>query len=66
MLDKVSNQSSKFRTKNWIGMNDSVRGAYSPTNQIRFETAMLRSSSCDYSDACILIKGNIMVNTNKK
>ena len=47
-------------------MNDSVRGAYSPTNQIRFKTAMLRSSSCDYSDACILIKGNIMVNTNKK
>ena len=30
--------------------------------QIRFKTAMLRSSLCDYSDAYILVKGNISVN----
>ena len=35
---------------------------YSPNKQIRFKTAMLRSSSCDYSDAYILVKGNITVN----
>ena len=25
---------------------------------------MLRSSSCDYSDAYILVKGNVLVNNN--
>ena len=29
---------------------------------MRFKTAMLRSSLCDYSDAYILVKGNITVN----
>ena len=37
-------------------------GAYSPNKQIRFKTAMLRSILCDYSDAYILVKGNIAVN----
>ena len=36
---------------------------YSPNKQIRFKTAMLRSSLCDYSDAYILVKGNITVNS---
>ena len=30
--------------------------------QIRFKKAMLRSSLCDYSDAYILVKGNITIN----
>ena len=33
-----------------------------PVNkQIKFKTPMLRSSFCDYADACILVKGNITV-----
>ena len=35
---------------------------YSPNKQIRFKTSILRSRLCDYSDANILIKGNITVN----
>ena len=62
LLDNVSNQPSKFRTKNWVEINDSTRGAYSPNTQIRFKTTMPRSSLCDYSDAYILVKGNISVN----
>ena len=62
LLDNASNQHSKFRTKNWIEINDDIRGEYSPNKQIRFKTAMLRSSLCDYSDAYILVKGNIAVN----
>ena len=58
----ASNKPSKFRTRNWFEINDDIRGVYSPNKQIRFETAMLRSSLCDYSDACILVKGNISVN----
>ena len=59
LLNDGSNKSSKFRTKNWVEINDDV---YSPNKQIRSKTAMLRSSLCDYSDAYILVKGNISVN----
>ena len=62
LLDSASNKPSKFRTRNWVGINDDIRGAYSPNKQIRFTTAMLRSSLCDYSDAYVLVKGNIPVN----
>ena len=62
LLDNAPNQPSEFRTKNWIEINDDTRGVYSPNKQIRFKTAMLRSSLCDYSDAYILVKGNISVN----
>ena len=58
-LDNALNQPSKFRTENWIEINDNIRGAYSPNTQMRFKTAMLRSSLCDYGDAYILVKGNI-------
>ena len=62
LLNDESNKPSKFRTKNWDQINDDARGVYSPNKQIRFKTSMLRSSLCDYSDAYILVKGNITVN----
>ena len=52
---------SKFRTRNWVEINDDI-GAYSPNKQIRFKTALLRSSLCDYSEAYILVKRNITFN----
>ena len=62
LLNDESNKPSKFRTRYWVEISDDIRGAYSPNKQIRFETAVLRSSLCDYSDAYILVKGNITVN----
>ena len=62
LLDNAFNKPSKFRTRNWVEINDDLRRGYSPNKQIRFKTAMLRSSLCDYSDAYILVKGNITVN----
>ena len=62
LLNDESNQPSKFRTRNWVEINDDVRGEYSSNKQIRFRTSMLRSSLCDYSDAYKLVKGNITVN----
>ena len=61
LLVDASNKSSKFRKRNCVEINDDKRGAYSPNKQIRFKTAMLRSSLCDNSDAYILVKGNISV-----
>ena len=63
-LNDESSKPSKFRRKNWVEVNDDVRCVYSPNKQIRFKTSMLRSSLCDYSDAYILVKGNISVNNN--
>ena len=56
LLNDESNKPSKFRTRNWIEINDKSRGEYSSDKLIRFKTAMLSSSLCDYSDAYILVK----------
>ena len=61
-LNNESAKLSKFRTRNWVEINDDVRGRYSPNKQIRFKTSMLRFSLCDYRDGQILVKGNITVN----
>ena len=50
LLENASNQSSKFRTKNWIEINDQSRGVYNTNSDIRFKTTMLKPSLCDYSD----------------
>ena len=61
LLDNAWNQPSKFRTKSWIEINDESRGGYNVNGQIKFKTAMLKSSLCDYSDAYKLVKGTITV-----
>ena len=61
MLNDTSNKPSKLRTKNFVEINDDIRGAYCLNKQIRFKTAMLRTRLCDYSDAYVLVKGNITV-----
>ena len=62
LIDETPNQPSKFRTRNWVEINDESRGAYNVNSQIKFKTTMLKSSLCDYSDAFILVKGTISVN----
>ena len=62
MIDDASNQSSKFKTKNWVEIYDESRGTYNVNSQIKFKTTMLKSSLCDYIDAYILVKGTITVN----
>ena len=44
-LDNASsNQPSKFNTKNWVEIKDESRGTYNVNSQIKFKTAMLKSS----------------------
>ena len=62
LLENAKNQSSKCRTKNWVEINDESRGTYNVNSQIKFETTMLKSRLCDYSDGYIIFKGNITVN----
>ena len=60
VLLSTSNQPSKFRTRNWVEINDESRGTYT-SNDIKFKTTMLRSNLCDYADAYILVKGTITI-----
>ena len=60
-IDDLSNKPSKFKTRNWVEINDESRRAYNVNSQIKFKTTMLKSSLCDYSDAYILVKGTISV-----
>ena len=61
LIDDATNQPSKFRTKNWVEINDESRGTYNVNSQIKFKTTMLKCSLCDYSDAYILVKGRITI-----
>ena len=56
-----SNKPFKFRTKTLVKINDELRGTYNVNSQIKFKTAMLKSSLCDYSDPYILVKGTITI-----
>ena len=44
LIDDTSNQPSKFKTRNWVEINDESRGAYNVNSQIKFKTTMLKSS----------------------
>ena len=57
LLENTANKPTRFRTKNWVEINDRSRRMYNTNSQIRLKTSMLRSSLSDYGDAYILIKG---------
>ena len=46
-------------TKKWIEVYDQSGGNYNVNKEIRIKTSMLRSDLCDYSDAYIVVKGDI-------
>ena len=60
MLNNESNKPFKFRTRNWVEINNESRGTYTG-NDIKFKTTMLTSNLCDYSDAYILVKETITI-----
>ena len=61
MLDNTPNQPNKFRTKNWVEINDDLRGTYNANSQTKFKTSMLGSSLCDHSDAYTLVSETLTV-----
>ena len=60
LLANALNQPSKFKTRNWVEINDESRGTYTG-NSIKFKTTMLRSNLCDYADAYLLVNGTITI-----
>ena len=56
LLDNTSNESFKFRIKNSVGIGDDLRGRNNSNSLIKFQTSMLKSSLCDYSNPIYLLK----------
>ena len=61
LLNGSDNKNSKFATKKWCVIDSESNATYSDKNEIKFFTKSLESSLCDYSDAYILVTGNITV-----
>ena len=57
LLNNTPNQSTKFRTKICVEINDESYGVYNTDIQIKDKNLMLRPSLGDYSDAYILVSG---------
>ena len=52
----------RFVTKKWIEVNDQTgKNNYNVNKEIRIKTSMIRSDLCDYSDAYIVVEGDIIV-----
>ena len=61
LFNDSSNEESKFATKKWYVIDSqTTKGKYKQGDTIKLET--IKSSLCDYSDAFILVTGNITVN----
>ena len=72
LLNDSDNESSKFVTRKWYIVNDQNNGQYENSttdSTIKFETKVIKPNLCDYSDAYILVTGDlkvagVAVNTN--
>ena len=61
LLNGSDNENLKCATKKWYVIDSESKGNYSKMNKIKFITKPFESSLCDYSDAYILVTGNIIV-----
>ena len=51
----------RFVTKKWVEVYDQSEENYDVNKKIRIKTSMLRSDLCDFSDAYIVVKGDIIL-----
>ena len=63
LLDTTSDNKDfpRFVAEKWIEVYDQSERNYSPNKEIRIKRSMLRSDLCDYSNAYIIVKGDITV-----
>ena len=61
LLNSSENEYSKFATKKWYIIDSETKGSYSHHDPIKFLTKSIESSLCNYSDAYILVAGDIAV-----
>ena len=66
-LDRTSDNKDlpKFVTEKWVEVYDQSQKNYDLNKEIRIKTSMLRSDLCDFSDAYIVVTGNIIVSKKR-
>ena len=64
LLNNTEGEYSTFATEKWYVIDSESKGNYSHKNPIKFLTSSLESSLCDYSDAYILVTGDITATPN--
>ena len=64
LLNGSDNNNSRFATKKWYIIDRESKGNYSHENPIKVLTSSLESSLSDYSNAYILVTGNITATPN--
>ena len=52
---------SKSVTRNWNIVNEQSNESYSVGNEVMYSTEVLKSNPCDFSNAYILVRGDIIV-----
>ena len=52
---------SKFVTRKWNIVNDNSKSNFDATNEIAYNTDILKSNLCDDNDAYILLRGDVTV-----
>ena len=65
LLNDSNNEYSKFATRKWYIINGQNNGQNARGNEndstIKFETKVIKPNLCDYSDAYVLVTGDIKV-----
>ena len=64
LLNGSDNENSKFATTKWYLIDSKSKNNYLEDDPIKFLTKSIESSLCDYSDAYILVTGNITSGPN--
>ena len=63
LLDSTDNESLQFSTRKWYVINDKNNTEYGEGNEnyssIKFETIVIKSNLCDYSNTYTLVTGDI-------
>ena len=59
LLKDIDIKNWKFATKKWNIIDSESKDNYSHKNPVKFLTSSLESNLCYYSDAYILVTGNI-------
>ena len=65
LLNDSDNESSKFAIRKWYVINDQNNGQYGRGSEndatIKYDTKVIKPNLCNYSDAYILVTGDIKV-----
>ena len=65
LLEETDDEFPKFATKKWYIINDQNNGQYGKGDEndstVKFDTKVIKPNLCDYSDAYILVTGNIAI-----